>query len=206
MRTYWVEYQSSRYRLHDGVTLVGRGENCSFSLDDPSVSRAHARLSLDNGALTITDLRSSNGTFVNGSRIKHTAALRHGDLVVLGDSTLKIATSEAADFSPVAPGIEIIEQSAPRPQSEISTEPQFSSIEVLESLVVGAQVAEDPAQLAAMIRMSIDRLLDVARSKGRHIGRDNAARLLSIVEIVASWSEHDENDAWVREVTARIKA
>jgi pSer/pThr/pTyr-binding forkhead associated (FHA) protein len=192
--------------LHEGVTVVGRGEDCAFSLDDPSVSRAHARLSIENGALSITDLRSSNGTFVNGERLAHTSPLRSGDVIALGDTMLKVAASESADFSPVAPGIEIIEQTAPRPQSEISTEPQFSSIEVLESLVVNAQVAEDPAALAQMIRMSVDRLLAMIHAKRQQVGRDNAARLLSIVEIVASWSANGEHDAWVREVTAKLQS
>lgn len=206
MRTYWVEYRGSRYRLHSGMTLVGRGEDCAFSLDDPSVSRAHARLSLDDGRLTITDLRSSNGTFVNGERLAHTSVLHPGDIIALGDTTMKVRTNKSADFSPVAPGIEIIEQSSPRPQSEISTEPQFSSIEVLESLVVNAQVAEDPAALAQMIRTSVDRLLAMVEAKGQRVGRDNAARLLSIVDIVASWSTDGEHDAWVREVTAKLEA
>ena len=206
MRRYWVEYQGRRYRLHEGVTLVGRGEDCAFSLDDPSVSRAHARLSVEGGVLSITDLRSSNGTFVNGKRAVHTSVLRPGNVVSLGDTALKVAANKSENFSPVAPGIEIIEQSSPRPQSEISTEPQFSSIEVLESLVVNAQVAEDPAALAQMIRMSVDRLLAMIHAKGQKVGRDNAARLLSIVEIVASWSTDGERDTWVREVTAKLQS
>ncbi len=206
VRTYWVEYQGSRYRLREGVTLVGRGEDCAFSLDDPSVSRAHARLSLMEGSLTVTDLRSSNGTFVNGERLAHTTLVKPGNVIAMGDTTLKVTISETGAFSPVAPGIEIIEQSSPRPQSEISTEPQFSSIEVLESLVVNAQVAEDPAALATMIRMSIDRLLAMVQAKGQQVGRDNAARLLSIIEIASSWSAGAEYDAWAREVTAKLKA
>lgn len=205
MRTFWLEYHGSRYRLRGGVTLVGRGEDCTFSLDDPSVSRAHARLSLADETLTITDLRSSNGTFVNGERLAHTTVLRPGDVIALGDTTLKVTIGETGAFSPVAPGIEIIEQSAPRPQSEISTEPQFSSIEVLESLVVNAQVAEDPAALAHMIRMSVDRLLAMVQAKGQEVGRDNAARLLSIIEIAAAWSTAAEYQAWVRDVTAKLQ-
>ncbi len=205
MRSYWVEYRGSRYRLHSGVTLIGRAEDCAFSIDDPSVSRAHARLSLEGGELSITDLRSSNGTFINGERLVHTTTLRAGDVVAVGDSTLKVAVTEGASFSTVPPGIEIIEQAAPRPQSEISTEPQFSSIEVLETLIAGVEAADDPAQLAVMVRTSVDRLLSMVEAKGQQLGAGNAARLLNIVQNMKTWSDSADHAAWADKVAAKLE-
>lgn len=75
---------SSRTR----VTL-GRNETDGSSIrisDDPSVSRVHAQLSVDDkGQLILTDT-SKNGTFINGQRVIDTAPLNHGDRIEMGEA------------------------------------------------------------------------------------------------------------------------
>lgn len=63
--------------------VIGRREDCDVVLNDPSVSRRHARLELHRGKYTISDLGSTNGTMVNGVKI-HTKVLEPGDVVTLG--------------------------------------------------------------------------------------------------------------------------
>jgi MoxR-like ATPase len=68
-----------------GVT-IGRYATCGLVLDDPNVSNQHAEIRIERGAWTIVDLGSSNGTTVNGCRVK-TNLLRDGDVVELGGSS-----------------------------------------------------------------------------------------------------------------------
>jgi len=53
--------------LPNGAYLIGAGKNCHIPLDSPDVSGRHAQLTVSDNAITVMDLGSSNGTFVNGS-------------------------------------------------------------------------------------------------------------------------------------------
>lgn len=70
--------------------VLGRAKTCDIVLDDPAVSRRHARLVRSDERVTIEDLGSSRGTFVNGQRITAAQPLRTGDLVAIGRFTLKL--------------------------------------------------------------------------------------------------------------------
>jgi pSer/pThr/pTyr-binding forkhead associated (FHA) protein len=73
------------FRILDGeIRTVGRATGADFVVDAPLVSRIHCRLTaLTDGALELTDLASTNGTFLNGRRIA-TARLVPGDRVGVG--------------------------------------------------------------------------------------------------------------------------
>jgi ABC-type multidrug transport system ATPase subunit len=71
-------------------TILGRAKQCDIALDDPRVSRRHARLARSGARVTIEDLGSSIGTFVNGQRIAGAQTLRPGDLVAIGNYTFKL--------------------------------------------------------------------------------------------------------------------
>ena len=71
-----------------GELLIGRGENAELRIAHSSVSRAHARLTVDNGRVRLADLGSHNGTRVNGIRIASEQELAAGDVVSLGPVTL----------------------------------------------------------------------------------------------------------------------
>lgn len=67
--------------------LLGRGNHCEVVFDEPSVSTEHARLSYHEGAWTLEDLESRNGTRCQGRQVVR-AALSPGDLIQLGSLTL----------------------------------------------------------------------------------------------------------------------
>lgn len=69
--------------VNKAETLIGRREDCDLRIAVSDVSRKHSKLTLRDGALKIEDLGSSNGTFVNGSRV-NAAMLKAGDVVQIG--------------------------------------------------------------------------------------------------------------------------
>ena len=79
------------YPLSSGVNTVGRDRDCRIRLADRVVSRSHAQIVVNGHALILTDLDSTNGTFVNGSRITCSTILRGGDRVRLGTVEFVVA-------------------------------------------------------------------------------------------------------------------
>jgi hypothetical protein len=75
------------YPLTIGSTVIGRGEAAQVRIADVGISRQHARVDFDGSRVVITDLGSTNGTAVNGSRV-NAAALQPGDVVQIGTTTL----------------------------------------------------------------------------------------------------------------------
>lgn len=73
-----------RYELGHGVNEVGRDLKCEVFLDDPSVSRGHARITVTGEAASIIDHGSKNGTRVNGALLEGTIELRDGDALTFG--------------------------------------------------------------------------------------------------------------------------
>lgn len=73
-----------RFELHGDVVTVGRIEDSDVVLDDISVSRRHAVFQrTGSGRITVRDLNSLNGTYVNGTRVEE-SVLRSGDEIQIG--------------------------------------------------------------------------------------------------------------------------
>ena len=78
------------YVLGEGETLAGRSDDADIFLGDVTVSRHHARFTVDESGLAVEDLRSTNGTYVNAEREDH-AHLQPGDEVIIGKFHLVVA-------------------------------------------------------------------------------------------------------------------
>ena len=74
------------YRLRAGQTSIGYAKDNDIVLNASTVSRYHAVIRRRIGGYTLTDLESTNGTFVNGLRIKNPVGLKRGDDVRFGDA------------------------------------------------------------------------------------------------------------------------
>src|SRR6185312_10057944 len=69
-------------------TLLGRGDDCDLQVDDPAVSRHHARIARESsGGYAIVDLGSTNGTFVNAQKVAR-VSLSTGFRIQLGPETV----------------------------------------------------------------------------------------------------------------------
>ena len=75
-----------RFALTEGDgNTIGRSEDCTIIIQDPDMSRLHARLILRNDAVWVQDENSRNGIFINDKRLVRVQELRPGGLVRLGD-------------------------------------------------------------------------------------------------------------------------
>ena len=76
--------------LDPGDNLVGRDQDAVVWIDDESVSRRHARISIGKEGATIEDLGSKNGTYVDEKRIRARTPLADRDVVSIGPATLTL--------------------------------------------------------------------------------------------------------------------
>jgi hypothetical protein len=95
-----------------GTSVLGRGNDCALRVNDPRLSRHHARLHFDGENLSIEDAGSTNGVLVNGDRIQKPTGLKNGDEVVCGpclfsvqsDATFRSSPSELLPQPESSPG------------------------------------------------------------------------------------------------------
>ncbi|MFO8071085.1 MAG: FHA domain-containing protein [Polyangia bacterium] len=90
MTKYRLIHQNSNIEAPSGRFEIGRSNECSLVLDDPSVSRRHATVLNEDGKLFVEDLGSRNGVVVNGERIEGRHLLRDGDRLAIGHQTIRI--------------------------------------------------------------------------------------------------------------------
>ena len=90
------------YPLRGGPTTIGRGSENQIVIDDPQVSRYHARLTWQGNSYVLEDLGSVNGTWVNGARITSPVLLRPGDSIGIGPGA-SLALSDQPQASSLAP-------------------------------------------------------------------------------------------------------
>ncbi|MEG6567173.1 FHA domain-containing protein [Thermoanaerobacterium saccharolyticum] len=67
------------------VTTIGRADDCDIVVENPYVSSKHAMIRKKGKKYIIQDLNSTNGTFVNGKRVKNIARLKNEDVIKLGN-------------------------------------------------------------------------------------------------------------------------
>jgi competence ComEA-like helix-hairpin-helix protein len=72
------------FELDEGEMIIGRDYTNHIALNDPEVSREHAKLVRTGSGYAIEDLNSTNGTFINQEPVTGSQALKHGDCIRLG--------------------------------------------------------------------------------------------------------------------------
>jgi pSer/pThr/pTyr-binding forkhead associated (FHA) protein len=126
--------------------VIGRDPECGIVLDSPEVSRRHARVESREGRHSITD-ESTNGIFVNGERVEGSHPLSDGDVVQVGDVTLRFSAGSITHAGSIIPADVVTEAAsvageltptAPldkaRPGSTLDG-PPLATLEVLEGNV-----------------------------------------------------------------------
>ncbi len=147
----WIGHTERRFPLAQGENCIGSSETADLLLLVPGVSRRHGRLTRGAERLTLEDLGSRNGTFVNGRRIDR-GEVRPGDALKFGPVELHLEEIDAGDavLGVVLPA----PQRAPAPFSEERTVGFTESAPAQRSLVPPELVfpaAYVPGQSAAMV-------------------------------------------------------
>ena len=99
--------------LHTDRTTIGRVEDNTFQIADPSVSSHHCEVQLRGSDIVIRDLNSTNGSFINGNKIEE-SVLKPGQILRLGQVELKLEVDGAAPSAP-APGSAPAQAATPVP-------------------------------------------------------------------------------------------
>jgi len=95
LKEAWLKIESGRRAgrqliLSKPAITIGRAESCDIGLfGDPTVERTHARILLQNNRYLVADENTPGGTYLNGERIGAPAPLRSGDVIRVGNCTLR---------------------------------------------------------------------------------------------------------------------
>jgi pilus assembly protein CpaF len=92
---------------------VGRVQGNDLMLPKGNVSKRHARLLCRDGRFIVTDLKSTNGTYVNGRKIAQATIVREGDKIYIGDFVLRVEAGAGAFSSQAPPPIVALADDAP---------------------------------------------------------------------------------------------
>ena len=150
------------FAIEDGTTVIGRASECEICILDNGLSRRHSALETVDGTTYLVDLRSKNGSFVNGVRAER-VALEAGDMIRLGD----------VQFS--------FEDSAPPGEERTTIDPTPTMVMALKSVPIGDLRARhgDAAQRA---RSRLGILIEVSRVLAG--ASDSDALLEQILDLV----------------------
>ena len=86
------KYKGGEFPLDKNVIVIGRHSDLEMVLSEDMVSRRHAKISMSGASVILEDMGSTNGTFVNGSRIKK-IKLKLNDRILIGTSIAKLIDS-----------------------------------------------------------------------------------------------------------------
>lgn len=164
--------RSQVLRLQRDETLIGRQSGCDVRIPSEDVSRRHCVLRKENGVLTVEDLQSVNGTFVN-DRLVTRAVVRSGDRLQVGPATFLVEyeraptstlpTQRSRNTQPLEPEMvgemveelpeaEILEEEV---EAEIIEEDLSPIVEEVEELPV-ADILEDNEDANAAVLELVD--------------------------------------------------
>jgi hypothetical protein len=102
--------------LPEGGCLIGRGGDCQVIVDDGLASRRHAFLKISADRVTVQDLGSRNGVYVNGSRVVGSVPLEVGDNLIIGQT--QFVLGEGMGVPPPRPSLRPSRAAGPHPVPE----------------------------------------------------------------------------------------
>jgi pSer/pThr/pTyr-binding forkhead associated (FHA) protein len=154
------------------VAILGRRRRSDLVVDDRSVSRKHAEIRICGANLLITDLGSSNGTFVRDLRIQ-ASEVAHGDIVCFG--TVAFAVEDAQQAEPSSDNVtDDAKANARHPTIEVLSEAQRK---VFDLLLTG-----DPEKtIARMLELSQHTVHNHVKAILRSFGVHSRVELLARV-------------------------
>lgn len=173
------------FELHGERTVMGRHPNCHVVLDSSSISRHHAQILESHGSYFLEDLRSRNGTFLNGDALETRTELHDGDQIRLCDVLLQFelhGSSSPPNERPPRPerSTHIGERKTDEPPHAVESgllleddlqPPRFSSFESSVIETIDARRRSD--QVAGLHpELKLQAVLEITRALGRELQVD----------------------------------
>ncbi len=162
-----------RFPISRPRVSIGRSRESDIFLPDQWLSRNHAEIEERKDGFYVTDLRSKNGTLLNGEPLNEWRRLRPGDVITLGEHTLTFcpdATGEADDDEPEPEGTRVF---SVRELSDISTRPAVDPVDLQRQNRVLAILSKAASELVVhrplgeLFDLVLDLLLEaVAAERG----------------------------------------
>jgi len=191
----------TEFDLTVNLFVVGRSEEANLRIDDPSISRAHARLDGDEQSWTISDLDSINGIMINGQR-RDDYLLKSGDVIELGVVRLRfVAPGEPYEYSPsdALPSAPALRKSKPnRLFIVLGAVAAIAAVAIVIAIALGSkdEVKAVPAPNTAQTATpkSFEELVEAGKDQMQAEAWEEAARLF------AEAQQRKPEDARVREL------
>lgn len=147
--------------LPQGASVLGRGSTCDVRIDDPRLSRSHARFTVSGHSLRVEELGSRNGVLVDGHRINGMVELHHGQVVVCGPVVLMVSIDETQPHPRAPQGGQ--DPATRRTSGKGDTEAMLAAVTAPEPPASGGR-GIDPAIFAAVSSGSGEFGADPARA------------------------------------------
>lgn len=122
--------QHRPFPIHHGTTTIGRREDCDLRIAVNDVSRKHCQIKLEDGVLSVMDLGSSNGTFVNGQKVKD-HQLNAGDTLQVGPVSFVVQIDGEPDLTHAAPKAKASPASKPAKSNAQTIDDELDELEIL---------------------------------------------------------------------------
>ncbi len=126
--------------------LIGREESCDVFLDDPGVSRKHARVLYKEGRFQLEDMRSKNGVLVNNEKPFHATRLKNFDCIQIGGAFLHFyqATGDLPEQKAISNTGEFVQKTLLKVSRDIRSKNMLDEVlnTILDGMTAMAQAAE----------------------------------------------------------------
>ncbi len=181
--------KNTEFRLRQDPVRIGRARTCTLRIAGDRISREHAEIAPGDGGFVLTDLKSSNGTFVNGERIE-TRTLEHGDEIAVGDVVFIFLPDDAPrpeEAEPeelsVAEAAEAMEQAvaAAAPGAEAPAEaavPEAQSVEAPEEAPLAEKAAAPAVQTAPKTKRGVDARMVASMKRATNAIRAEVGKII----------------------------
>ncbi|MDX1696212.1 MAG: FHA domain-containing protein [Ketobacteraceae bacterium] len=175
----------------EGEMLVGREIECDISLYSGHISRYHSKISVSPNGIFIEDLKSTNGTYVNGKRITGRTRIGMGDEIAFHEIRFRIVSDESGDAEATLLGDAIPPGPRPEPESTnphvrhpaptVSPEKRQLKPEPVPASAKPAPVEDEPGESTQLLSAThLHRLVDRSQHAQKDINVGSGARLIML--------------------------
>jgi len=210
-------------RLDRPVLVVGRSATCEVQLTSGLVSRRHARLTLSSLGVSVEDLGSRNGVYVNSVRVVGSVRLKPGDRLSVGDEVLYFGEVEDESEPPDSVTGLVARARQGSPDEEIAVATRTADVfQLLASVVdkalalgrgeeaervIGSHLQATLAHVTAgnaispdLARTAAGYAVKLAGATGKAVWMDNAVKLYAALDLVLPLALVDEMYVLLRRV------